>query len=172
MDQVAILRRQLGEDVVARAIASLSEAERVEFESLTPVGWIEVDFATAVYVAAAREAGRDVDAVHRDAVRAGVERTFRSVWRLILRMTTDHALVARTPLIYSKTHDLGKLTSRIAAPGRAELTLEGWPGADDFPLRGIAVGIETTLIVAGRKSVKVNFERRVDGAFFVASWRA
>lgn len=170
-DQIAILRQLFGEDAMARAAASLPEAERMQLRELTTVGWVEVDFAKAVYVAAAREVGRDVDAVHRDAVRAGVERTFRSFWRLILRMTTDNALVARTPLIYSKTHETGKLTSRVVAPGRAELWLDDWPGDDDFPLRGIATGIETTLRVAGRQGVKVNFERRQGGALFVASWR-
>lgn len=171
-DQIAILREQIGADVVARAMDSLPEAQRAELRALTSVGWIDVAIAKAIFVAAAHEAGRDVESVHRNAVRAGVEQTFKSLWRLILRLTTDNALVTRTPMIYSKTYDSGKLSSRIVAPGRAEIVLEGWPGADELSLRGLAVGIETTLIVAGRKGVRVNFDRRSDGALFVASWRA
>jgi hypothetical protein len=172
VDELAILRRQIGDGPYERTIASLPDTTRAELRALTSIGWIEAELIKSVFVAAAQVTGLPAELVHRNAVRAGVEQTFRSLWRLLLRVTTDSALVSRTPLFYAKTYDTGTLRARITAPGRAELVLEGWPSAEEFSMRGLAIGIETTLLLAGRQGAKVTFEHTPDGARFAASWRA
>jgi hypothetical protein len=170
-DQREILRETIGAGALERALSAVPEPYASELRAMTPVGWVSGEAAEAMFVHAAEAAGRDVLALHRDVVRLGVERTYRSVWRLILRLTTDSALVSRTPLLYAKTYDRGSLTSRIVSPGRAEIALIGLPDAPEIHLRGLVYGIETALTVAGRRGVRVHFERRPDGALFVASWR-
>lgn len=172
VDELAILRRQIGDEPYERTLGSLPEGTRADLRALTAVGWIDVELIKAVFLAAARVTGLPAELVHRNAVRAGTEQTFRGVWRLLLRVTTDSALVTRTPLFYAKTYDTGTLTARISSPGRADLALTGWPGAEEFSMRGLAIGIETTLTLAGRQGAKASFERTADGARFTATWRA
>jgi hypothetical protein len=172
VDELAILRRQIGDAAYERTMASLSGSIRTDLQALTAIGWIDVELIKAVFVAAAQVTGQAAEVVHRNAVKAGVEQTFRSVWRLLLRVTTDNALVTRTPMFYAKTYDTGSLTARIVSPGRAELVLSGWPDAEEFCMRGLAIGIETTLTLAGRQGVRVSFDRTTDGARFAAVWRA
>jgi hypothetical protein len=169
-DELAILERQIGADAYRRTMAALPADARSEIVGLTAVGWIDVEIIKSVFVTAARETGREPERVHRDAIYAGMEQTFRSVWRLILRVTTDNALVTRTPLVYAKSFDTGTLRARITSPGRAELLLDGWPNGEEFSLRGVAIGVEATLKLAGRKNVKVSHYRTADGAKYLASW--
>lgn len=172
LDQIDVLRELFGGSVVDEAIDSLPPTWREEIRTLTPLSWIDTEKAESVVYAVAARMGRDALQLHSEVVRMGVERTFRTLWRAILRFTSDAALVARTPLMYSKTFDHGSLTSRIESPGRAELSLTGWPDISDMQLNGLATGIETVLAVAGRRGVKVVYERRLDGALLVASWAA
>lgn len=170
LDQIAVLKELVGDDVVREGMANLPPAYREELETLTAVSWIDTEVAESILYAVAPLAGRDPLHLHTDIVRIGVERTLRTLWRIILRFTSDRALVLRTPLIYSKTFDRGELLSRIEGPGRAELALSDWPDISDMQLNGLATGIETVLRVAGRRDVKVLYERREEGAFLVASW--
>lgn len=171
LDQHRVMEAIVGKGVVADAMKRLAEEQRREYQSLIPVSWCSITTANAVIVAVAAEAGRTPSALQAAIVRTGVERTLRSLWRILLRFTSDDALIARTPLLYSKTYDRGELRGRMAYPGRAEIDLLGWPGVPQLDVEGLATGIETVLRVAGRKEVKVNWDRREDGVFFVATWR-
>ena len=171
IDQLDVLREVVGKDTVDGALRNLPPATRDELAQVLPMTWMRTQLAEDVFNAIADAAGRERFGLHAQIVRMGVERTLKTLWRLILRFTTDAALVQRTPLIYSKTFDRGELTSRIAAPGRSELTLEGWPDISEMQIRGLAMGIETVLKVAGRKDVRMTWDRTSEGAFFVASWR-
>lgn len=171
LDQLRVMQELAGAERMAAAIASLPPRNREEITQLMPVSWCSVESANAIVEAVAREIGRTPSAFQAEVVRIGVERTFNSVWRVILRFTTDDALVRRTPLIYSKTYDRGRFTADIVRPGRAELLLSEWIDPPKLDLEGLSTGIETVLRVAGRKDVKVNWERRPDGAFFAATWR-
>lgn len=172
LDQLGVMRELTGPDSMDAAIRSLPDPLRGEIDSLMPVSWCSVDAANALLEAAARESGRSPSSFQAEVVRVGVERTFKTLWRIILRFTSDEALVRRTPLIYSKTYDRGRLSARIARPGRAEIDLTGWATPPQLDLEGLACGIETVLRVAGRREARVVFERRTDGALFVATWRA
>ena len=170
LDQVKVMEELAGSATLSRAVESLADEHREEFRGLMPVSWCTVDTANALVESVAREAGRAPSSFQAEVVRTGVERTFKSLWRVILRFTSDEALVRRTPLIYSKTYDRGEMTSRVVRPGRAELELAGWPSPPQLDLEGLATGIETVLRVAGRRDARVSFERRPNGALFVASW--
>jgi hypothetical protein len=104
--------------------------------------------------------------------RLGVERTVSKLWRPLLRLTTDAALVKRIPLLHSKTYDTGKMEARVPIPLRGEITLRDWPTIPEIDIVALASGTEAVLGVAGRKDAKVRYERTREGAFFVATWKS
>ena len=166
------LAEMLGESRLARVLARVPSDARTEYVELTPLGWARVSTAEAVFQAAADELGRDMAELHEEVARVTVERTLRTLWRLLLRFTSDDALIARTPRFYARTFERGTLVVRLVTPGRAEIHVDGWPDIPEFSLRGLRIGIETVLKLAGRRGVLVQSEHRHDGAWFVASWDA
>jgi len=170
LDQVLVMQDLLGADTVRRALESLPPPLRDEWEGLLPVSWISVAATAAFIEAAAREADRSVDDLQREIARLGVERTLKTVWRILLRLTSDGALVKRTPMLYSKTYDRGQMSSRMTGPGQARIELEGWDGIPALEVLGLAVGIETVLRCAGRRDVACEGQPRANGASFVATW--
>jgi hypothetical protein len=169
--QRPVLAEKLGRDRFERALASISPRMREEYVSASPLSWVPIATVEAVYVAMAREAGVDVPSLHREVARKGIEHTLKSMWRLLLRLTSDESLISRTPVIYARGYSRGRLEVTIPRPGRGEIKLMDWPDAPDFTLRGVGVGVETVLVLAGRKDVRVTCERRPHGALLIASWR-
>jgi hypothetical protein len=167
-----LLTAQLGKELVARAMAELSPAARTELESATASSYIPISVYEQFYVAMAQHAGRSLPEFHAEMSRQSVERAFKSIWRVLLRFTSDEALVSRTPLLFTRGYDHGKLTSKITKPGLAELELLGWPDVPDIAIRGLSVAVETVLRLSGRRSVSIVHQRSPDGAKFQATWRA
>lgn len=171
LDQHKVLVSMVGKDVVARAIASLPDDVREEYEHLSPVSWCRISTEKAAWQAVAREAGRDPVQFHYELTRLGIERTFKGVWKVLLRYTSDEALMKRTAMIYSKTLSVGRITSEIPRPGTARVLHEGWPGMDSYDVSGLGVAIEAILKVAGREQVKVSWTGRPPMVRFLASWK-
>jgi hypothetical protein len=159
-----------GAAAVSAALATLSASEREHLTSALATDWVPLSTLEAFYEAAAPQVGKRVADLQREMGARGVEQRLKTVWRVLLRFTSDEALVARTPIFYAKTYDTGRLSSRVVSPGRGEIELTDWPGAPDFVRRGLSVGIATVLRLAGRKNVGVADEKRKDGALFVATW--
>lgn len=135
---------------MARALAGLPQETADAYTSVTPVGWVPVRDVDAVTIAVAEASTRwTAERLTQESARIGVEQLLKGLWRVMLRFTSDEALVARTPLIYSKTFNVGHLESRISRPGSAELVHSGWPPIPDLQLLGLAGGIETVLRCAG-----------------------
>ena len=169
-DELLVLRKQIGDLAYEQALAALAPAAREDVRALTAVTTIDVEHIKAVFVAAAKVTGRAPEDVHRDAVMGGTQHTLRNVWRLLLRVTTDNAIITRAPSIYAKSYDIGTLTARLTAPGRAEFVLDGWPDGEEFSMRGVGIATEATLVLAGRKNVKATFFRTANGARYLVSW--
>lgn len=166
------LEQLCGADRFARVLSRLAPDVRREYEEITPMSWPKVAVAEAAVRAAAEELDRDPARLHEEISRASVERTLTTLWRLLLRFTSDEALVARTPRIYARALNRGELVSRVVAPGRAEIRVAGWPDIPEFSLRGVRIAIESVLRLAGRDDVRVVDSRGPDGPIFVATWRA
>jgi hypothetical protein len=167
----AVVTELLGESTVRAALARVPADARRDFEGVTSVGWIPISSLETVFVELARGQGQTVAELHENVARISVERTLRTVWRLLLRLTTDAALISRAPVLYAKAYNRGKLEARIPTPGRADVTLSQWPNAPEWTLRATRIGIETVLRVAGRKNVRSSWERRPTGAAFTVSWQ-
>lgn len=163
-------RELVGKDVVARALEQLTPEQRQTIDSTVAAAWIESSVVDETYSAIALEAREDLEPLYRKVVYEGVSRTLKSVWRVLLRIHSDKALVARTPQIYKRGHSLGSIEPKITGPGRAEIHLTGWPGMPRLRRVGVAVGIEAVLHIAGRHEARVVHEAAPQGARFDATW--
>jgi hypothetical protein len=165
-----LLDERFGAGSAAECIRALPAECRQALEGVTAAGWLPITTWEAFYDAFSRQVGADVAVLHGEMSRQSVERTFKTLWRVLLRFTTDDALVSRTPLLYSRAYTHGKLTSRFSARGVADVELGGWPGVPEIVLRGTRGAVETVLQLAGRKSARVTWQRARDGATFRATW--
>lgn len=165
-----ILREVVGDATLKAALAALPPADRDLLESATSMSYIPIRTADALYAEIGKQLGRDPAAVHEQVSRMAVERALKTVWRLLLRFTTDEALVSRTPLIFSRAFPQGTLVPRLVAPGHAEIRVEAWPDIPEYAIRGTRVAIETVLRLAGRAHVKITSEKTIDGARYRATW--
>ena len=161
----------VGVNVVASGLAKLPPKVQEEFAPLTPMTWVPLTTSLMAVEYIAAEARRHPDELMDEAVRRAAELMFKTAWRLLLRITTDQALIARTPMLYSKWRNIGQLESRLVAPGQSELWLRGWPGVSERNVRTVGVSIETVLRLAGRRAVRVEWTRTADGARYLAFWR-
>lgn len=160
-----------GEDAVRAALGRVPESVRRDFEGITGVGWVPIASMEAVFTEIARPRGQSLAELHEQVARVSVEQTLRTVWRMLLRLTTDHALISRAPSLFARSYNRGRVEASQSAPGRGELTLHDWPNAPDWVLRGLRIGTETSLRLAGRNGVRVVYERRAQGAVFHVTWR-
>lgn len=172
LDQMRVMEEMAGPEALAASLATLPAEHRSDFEHIMPVSWIDSRASNDLIAAVARQLGRAPEEFQVEVVRVGVERTLSTLWRIILRFTSDAALVKRTPLLYSKTYDVGELVSRIDRPGRAALELRGWPSprVPNMDLIGLSTGIETVLRCAGRGDAVVQWDTQPHGAVFAAEW--
>lgn len=166
LDQLALARELVGEDVVARAFAAISAEQRAELEELLPVSWCRLTTAFAVHEAIAEQLGQDVMVWHRTIVRVGIERTLTTVWRLFMRFTSTEALLKRAASIYGKSYDRGSVRAAHLPGGGVEVVLSDWPDVPEFELDAIATGLAAILKLGGKKRTRVEVERCPGGARF------
>src|SRR5690349_6098617 len=151
IDLRAALEEIVGKDAVGSALAGLPSEMRREFVEITAITWVPLTTVTRVVDAIAAAAKVNPERLIDDAVRRAVERTFKTVWRVMLRFTTDAALIARTPVVYSLSRNIGKLTAEVVAPGKSKVTLSDWPGVSPRHVRTLGISIVTVVTLAGRK---------------------
>lgn len=101
-----VFRQVLGDKVVDQALASLTKEEQDILESAVPAAWIPVCVVDGCYEAIARCAGRELKSFYPQVVRLGVSQTLRSVWKVLIRLTTDRALLSRASVRWgAQGHD-------------------------------------------------------------------
>jgi hypothetical protein len=166
----AILAELVGDSVLESAFAGLAPADRDPILQATSLSFIPIRAADAMYRAIGKESGRDYVHLHETVSRMAVDRALKTIWRLLLRFTSDEALVARTPVIFTKAFPQGVLQPKIVAPGRAEIRVESWPNMPEYAIRGTRVAVESVLRLAGRSNVKITVEETPDGCLYHTSW--
>jgi len=164
------VRTLYGDDVVRAGLDRLPDESRRTIAEATTVGWIpNVHFGLAIeaWAGAARV---PIDELVRKAARLATKESFGTVFRVFLRLTSDEALIARTPMIFSKTRNVGALNVARFAPGSATLVLSKWPEVSDRQVTSIESSIETLLEMTGRSHPVVRGRREADGAVFELRW--
>jgi hypothetical protein len=159
LEQRRVMREIAGAEVFDRVLAELPPDVRREYEGLSVLSWCRHSTATEVTQQVGRALGRRPEAWQAEVVRSGIERTFRGVWRVLLRIGSDEALIRRTALFYSKACDRGRLRADSVGPGHVRLTLSEWPDIPELDLIALATGIETVLRVVGRNAVVITWTR-------------
>lgn len=166
-----VAREALGDETVERGLSATAPAERAAVTQSLPGSWVPLDTVERVFAALAHAAERDLASLHVELARLSVERALKTFWRLLLRFTSDEALVSRTPVIFGKAYNRGRIVPSIPAPGRGEIELVDWPDMPDWPIRGTRAGIEAVLRAAGRRDVAVEGRRTATGAVYTATWK-
>lgn len=172
MEQRRIMRELCGAERFDTAVAQqFSRALQREYAEITPVSWPRIELAERAMQLGGALLGRDPIELQEQVGRIAHERTLTTLWRLLLRFTTDDALISRTPRIYKRALNRGEFVPRVVAPGRAEVKVIGFPDIPRFSVRGIRIGMESVLRLSGREDVKVAITSGSEGPVFIATWR-
>ena len=171
LDSRWAFERVIGHDALTRALATLPEEIREEYVRATPLRWVSYTTMRAVHDAYARETGEPIERLLDRALPLALERSFTTVWRLLLRFTSDEALIVRTPLLYSRTRSRGTMSARLERPGVGINEVTGWGSIPARDIHALTVSIRAFLTLAGRENVTVVGERTSGGARFRVTWR-
>lgn len=162
-DQIALANEVYGVDVVEEAMRSLPEEEAVHLKTATALGWIPLSTSHAFHRALARVTGRDEVESLVHLVRAGTERTFTTVWRMFLRLTSLNQMVKRGATVFHKTYNRGRAEATLPNPDTMRLTVTEWPQFPEYEAHALAAGLQSIIEVSGRKNVKVRWKLTSDG---------
>jgi hypothetical protein len=163
-----VIVERFGIAVLNEAVASLSASQQQEFEEARPASWIRISTIEAFYDALSQRLDRRVADLHREVGRLATERTLKTLWRVFLHFTSDEALITRSPVLFSKSYNRGRVVATITRPGQGQCTLLDWPNVTDFPVRGLCNGITTVLTLAGRKNVNARVSGRTAESVVIA----
>ena len=166
------LQEVVGIDTMTVALASLPAEIRHDFVPVTPMTWVPLEVVHRAVARIAEVAGRSFDDLMDDGVQRAAEKTLRTAWRMLLRVTADHALLHRAPILYAKWRNIGRLQTKIIGPGKVELLLSQWPGVSERNIRSLKITIETVLRLSGRKQVRIQSQSTLDGAKYVITWQS
>jgi hypothetical protein len=155
-----VIVERFGITVLNEAVAGLSAAAREEFEEARPSTWVRISTIEAFYANLSKQLGRKVADLHIEVGRLATERTLKTLWRVFLRFTSDEALITRSPVLFSKSYDKGRVEATVTRPGQGVVTLSDWPDVTDFPVRGLCNGITSFLTLAGRNNVTTRVTAR------------
>jgi hypothetical protein len=158
-----------GEPALERALVRLPEEVRRPFLDAPAEPWVPLTVTSAVVDSVAAEIDECPEALVDRAIVMATERTLTTVLRVLLRFTTNKALLARIPGLYRRTRNVGELRVVSVDGGAAELVIEGWPDVPARHARLVAVNTETILKLIGRKDPRVHFART--GARYRILWR-
>ena len=153
-----------------RVLAALPPDIRKEYEDVSVLSWPRVRVAEAVFEAASGVLDRLPADIHTEVSRRAIEHTLTKLWRFVLRLASDEALITRTPLLYKRGFQRGRLEARVTAPGSAEVQVHDWQDMPEFSVRGLRIAIETVMSLAGRKNVRLKYQRTEHGPMFVVTW--
>jgi hypothetical protein len=166
-----VVLERFGREPLNRALSTLPAEVREEYLALSPISWVQTTTDYAVHDAIAKELGKDPIAFHEGLLREAMQRSFKTLWRIFLRFTSDEALLARAPIIYAKTRNTGTLVGRMVSRTHGELTLSTYPKIAPRDGRSIAIGLHTVLVLTGRNNASVTESMRPDGAVFAVRLR-
>lgn len=172
LDQRRIIDEVLGPEVLERALGRLPADMHDEYQALTPLSWCRVATASALIRALAEESEQSPRKLQAEIVRRGIEHTLTTVWRVLMRFTTNEALIRRTAVIYGKSINTGEIRVHAGEKGVAHIYQTGWPEMTDLDFIGLATGIETVLRLAGRDEVHVKWDGTAPHIHYVATWKS
>ncbi len=167
---IMALQRRLTAAGYERRFQELSKEDQEHLRLVTALSWVRIDALERLYTLLAVDARLTVAQLHTEIASEVVGRTVTSIWKAILRVANDDMLMSRAPAIFKRAYQQGAVTINRSSPGMAELKVAAWPDISEFALRGMRVGIESTLRAAGRKNPRGAATRTRDGALIRFDW--
>ncbi|HEX4354517.1 MAG TPA: hypothetical protein VHZ95_16425, partial [Polyangiales bacterium] len=161
----------VGSEHYAQAIVQLPSELRTELDALTAVSWLPLTSLAVVLDEVAKVSAREVEEMVDETVRRSIDRTFKTVWRMLLRVTSVEAMVKRTPMIYARSRNIGQLEARLVEPCHAEVILSGWSDVSERQLRVLAVSIQRVVELSARHDVQMTYVRTPQGGRYQLRWR-
>ena len=152
------------------ALSRVNPQTREAFDTVLGAGFLPLSVLEDVMPEMAAEAGEPLLAFHKGTMSAVTERKLRTIWRLLLRLTSDAAIVKRAPIIWRRTFDGAEFEGAVTTPGRGTATVTGWPQMREMHLAGFAGGAEAVLRVAGRSDVRATQRRTSNGGVVEIQW--
>ncbi len=162
---LSAFRTELGEEAVARAIATLPDSLQAEVAALVAGAWLAVAKLDQVYTAMADVSGRRLEDLLPLITERGNEEAFSTIWRALMRMAPGRLVLQRATVVFEKTYSHGVMRAR-STEGGAVLELTHWPSVTRNRLLGIAAATRAALRLTGKDGVHVDFETTPDGAVF------
>ena len=115
-----------GEDVVRRGLATLDPESRLSVEQAAALLWVPIEVQARAIDVWTAAAGVEFEELVDRAVRRSTQRNMSTVLRAFVRFTSDAAIMARAPLLYSKIRNAGKLTTDYRGLGVVRVYLMEW----------------------------------------------
>lgn len=160
-----------GAEKLDEALRAVPVEVREEFSLVVVPAWVRLSTMEAVFASLAHLRGATIEAQWEALVRQGAQRWFRTVWRVLLGLSSDAGLISRASMVYGRTRNVGTMTSRVVSPGHAEFELTGAAGLPHHQLRVLGVAMGQILEAAGRKDARFVCEITPQGANYRATWR-
>lgn len=164
--------RVIGLEAMERARATVKASARDAYEQATALTWVPYSAIRLVHEAYAREVGRDVDELLAEVVPLSAERSLTTVWRPLLRVTSDDALLARLASMYARSRTRGTMSGRMLGRGAALVEVTDWASLPERDVQPIALSIAAYLRLTGRESATVRASRTATGVQFRLTWRS
>jgi hypothetical protein len=165
------LRERVGTAAFEQVLSEMSTEQQEELGLVTPLSWVRIATLNDLYGRLGPLVGLSLEELHVEIASLVVGKAVTTVWRALLRLTTDDMLISRSPVLFKRAYQQGRLEVRRAAPGHAQIEVVEWPSMSDFAMRGLRVGIESTLRAAGRKHARGTARRTPGGAVLFFEWK-
>jgi hypothetical protein len=169
---VGALREIYGPEWVRAGLDRLDAETRMQVEQATALMWVPLEVLRVAVDAWAETGNVSADEITRRGVQLSVRKSFATVWRVLLTVTTDSALIARAPLLWSRTRNVGRIAPEVKSARHARLTLTDYPTRHERQIYSIAVAFEAFFELTGRKPATCKYRRTSDGAVFDVTWGA
>jgi hypothetical protein len=150
------VRRVLGPAIIPQLMKNLPPevAEKVQRDAYIVGGWYPLSEFRLLHVAAQKASGRGIE-LSREIARDAAHDDFRGIYKVLTFVLTPEFLIKRTPSIWSRYYDTGKVNmearSKFAHAQFTECT--GW---DRVLWQDVIGGCQGVLEVCGAREVKMS----------------
>ena len=167
---IAALQTRVGPALYDQLFNQLGREDQEDLRLVTPLSWVRIDALERLYTLLAPSQKLSVAELHTQIASQVVGQAVTTIWRALLRLTSDNLLVSKTPVIFKRAYQQGSAKVIKSQPREAEIEVQDWPEMSEFALRGLRVGIESTLRAAGRSNPRGVGRRTREGAIIRLEW--
>lgn len=133
-------------------------APAVEHNGFISAGWYPLAHCRALFDAAMRATGRDLELV-RELSREATRDDFRGIYRLLTFVLSPEFVMRRAPGIFNRYYDTGSLVVPVARSGYLEAHYRGCVGFDAVLWADLLAGSAAVIEICGAKDLTFKIVR-------------